>query len=297
MKALIHIGTHKTATTAFQHIMYNGAKQLKDFGIYYPIGQSYSHNLLAREIRDGKTSLLIAHAKKALDLSNGEGILFISSEELEYLLIDPVKAVNIENELLSLGYTDIYWNLTCRDPFNYLQSLYAELSKNNGIIVDYKELTLAIVKYGYFKLFSKKTLNTYVFDYSKYCNNFKELVNGKLYITSFNDFVRKFPGESLLRIAFDLAGSPKVTANLLLEEYGVFYQANINQISNKSPNELDVEISYSAKFFGFRNKKTIFTRDTNLGHLICTMAEQRLARKKEMEKQSRKLFKETFKCL
>ncbi len=168
MDVFIHIGCHKTATSSFQTLASSQIDSLSKLSIFYPNSPSCCHKEVSRELEFGNLEYLSVLANRYIEVNNGKGVLLISSEDLEGLLIYPNKALLIENLLYKSGYKNIYWYLTSRIQFEYFESLYSELSKGNGLTVEYRYLAECILKYGYYEAMLPKGNISYIFDYKRF---------------------------------------------------------------------------------------------------------------------------------
>ena len=133
-KVVLHIGTHKTATTTIQDIFWTNADLLEQHGLIYPHlreRQTGHHGLVLNfphmpkifQLPDGDegtlTALPEAHAGK-------DATLFLSSEEFsrDRCLVDAARL----RDLLS-GLDEIEVICVLRPQWEYLQSAYVEVSR------------------------------------------------------------------------------------------------------------------------------------------------------------------------
>lgn len=164
-KVILHIGTHKTATTTIQDMFWTNADLLAQHGVIYPrLNKITGHHGLVFDwgnlpevyrLPQGSRGTL---AQIAHDYAKGDQTVFLSSEE--FSRGDPNGAVNFAEvrEILK-NFDQIEVVCVLRTQWEFLQSVYLELSKkwqpprppalvqnalNNGMIaglwVDYNGL-------------------------------------------------------------------------------------------------------------------------------------------------------------
>ena len=76
MKLLLHIGTHKTGTTALQQFLYANRALLAVFGFYYatPPHRLQEVNVIADALNAGNTDVVRTFFAKQLDLAERSGV-------------------------------------------------------------------------------------------------------------------------------------------------------------------------------------------------------------------------------
>ena len=154
MKLLLHIGTHKTGTTALQQFLYANRELLATFGFYYatPPHRLQEVNVIANALNAGNTDVVQTFFAKQLDLAERSGVeTILASAENFYAMgvLDAmkrreicVKAVERDRALIetlhSLLPADIgVCQSVCyfRRPDRYAESLYGQHVKK-GILFD-----------------------------------------------------------------------------------------------------------------------------------------------------------------
>jgi hypothetical protein len=137
-KVVLHIGTHKTATTTIQNTFHANRGLLARHGLKYPdIGRTQGHHGLVMKwitlpdifaIHGGPDA---AWARIAGLAAKDDATVFISSEE--FSRGHPKPRVNFREvrKLLS-GFDQIEVICTLRDQVSYLQSIYLEVSKRQA---------------------------------------------------------------------------------------------------------------------------------------------------------------------
>lgn len=134
-KIIVHIGTHKTATTTIQQRFWSFAPELADHGLVYPLlSDSPGHHGLvvpwspaAEEYRlPGGTEA--AFAQIAQDYGDSDYTVLLSSEE--FSRAEPKGGVNYDalRRLLD-GFDEIEIICLLRPQWQFIQSVYLELSK------------------------------------------------------------------------------------------------------------------------------------------------------------------------
>jgi hypothetical protein len=91
MRLVLHIGLHKTASTAFQTLCRDNAARLLEHGVHWRVHEGYPAH------HDEAWSLLRGEARRVTDMAEAreagaDRCALISSEELDYVLQVPQKA-------------------------------------------------------------------------------------------------------------------------------------------------------------------------------------------------------------
>ncbi|MCX7568054.1 hypothetical protein OS189_17055 [Sulfitobacter sp. F26169L] len=152
-KVVLHIGTHKTATTTIQDMFHKNAGLLEQHGVVYPrIGRVTGHHGLVYDwgrlppvfqlevsSLDALTWIAREHAHKK------DVTVFLSSEE--FSRVDPDVAVDFAavRERLS-AFDEIEVVCVLRTQWRFLQSVYLELSRNQNPVRPPKIVANAIEK-------------------------------------------------------------------------------------------------------------------------------------------------------
>ena len=134
-KVVIHIGTHKTASTTIQDMFAHNAELLKQHGVIYPrLGRSAGHHGLVMSWNKLPEVYAISGGGPAAlrqisdDYGSGDHTVFLSSEEFsrgaEGSQVDFAKL----RGLLS-GFAEIEVICVLRSQWRFLQSVYLEVSK------------------------------------------------------------------------------------------------------------------------------------------------------------------------
>jgi hypothetical protein len=133
-KAVIHIGTHKTATTLIQDVLAKNRSILKQNNIIYPtIGRFSGHHMLASEwIAINQSYLPIGGHDKTWQYlvntyANSDKTVVLSSEEFSRAFPTRVNMAELRERLSAFDQVEIVCFL--RDQKSFLQSIYLEISK------------------------------------------------------------------------------------------------------------------------------------------------------------------------
>lgn len=126
MKIILHIGTHKTGSTALQMCFNENREAIREAGVYYPEGQGRwpGHPKLAWWFRDGKIKECEEYLSRAVEAATEHGCdrIFISSEEFSQM---PVKHLSLLKEF---GTVQVLVFLRAQD--HYLESMYNQHVKS-----------------------------------------------------------------------------------------------------------------------------------------------------------------------
>lgn len=133
-RLVLHIGTHKTATTTLQDTFAANRALLAREGLIYPkIGQATGHHGLVMEWLALPPVYALPGGPAAAwgriaALARGPGVVFLSSEE--FSRGQPLPRVDFRALRQRLaGFEGVTVLCTLRDQLSYLQSIYLEVSK------------------------------------------------------------------------------------------------------------------------------------------------------------------------
>lgn len=135
-KLVLHIGTHKTATTTIQDMFDRNAKLLAKNGLIYPkLGKAAGHHGLAMDwnrlpkIYELPGGSLASVKRIAEDYGQGDHTVFLSSEELSRG--DPNGRVDFTAlRAAAQGFDQIEVICVLREQWQFIQSIYLEVSKS-----------------------------------------------------------------------------------------------------------------------------------------------------------------------
>jgi len=135
-KVVIHIGTHKAASTTIQDMFAHNADLLQQHGIIYPrLGRSAGHHGLVMSWNKLPEAYAISGGGPAAlrrisdDYGSGDHTVFLSSEEFSRGA-DGKQVDFAELRSLLSGFAEIEVICVLRQQWRFLQSIYLEVSKN-----------------------------------------------------------------------------------------------------------------------------------------------------------------------
>jgi hypothetical protein len=202
MRLVLHIGLHKTASTAFQTLCRDNAARLLEHGVHWRVHEGYpAHHDTAWPMLRGERGAVAAYLAEAGDA--GATCALISSEELDYVLQVPQKAQAIEAEARETGVTDIRWVAALRRPSEAFRSNISELTKH-GIHVDPLQGYMEVMRTG--GLHFSGRLNGgvefwnwfFTFDYGRYFDRLRAAVSGRVVAYDYRA-ADLLPGAPILR--------------------------------------------------------------------------------------------------
>lgn len=143
---MLHVGTHKTGTTALQKTLLSQHSDLIGAGVLYPLGvlkPGYvAHHPFARALLSEKFRSEFPRILQKLDAERAEaGVpnVLISSELLESISRDPER-IQYLNDCLHSCFSDIFVVAVTRAAESYFLSLYKELSRVRTLSWNFSEM-------------------------------------------------------------------------------------------------------------------------------------------------------------
>jgi hypothetical protein len=137
-KIIIHIGTHKTATTSIQGMMFHNRALLAKKNIIIPvIGKSCGHHSLVTEWINMKPDFQLPNGPDAAwnslvkKYAHKDVTVFISSEEFSRIQPKCVNMRQLRERVRAFDKVEIVCVL--RNQINFVQSVYMEISKNRNM--------------------------------------------------------------------------------------------------------------------------------------------------------------------
>ncbi len=279
MRLVVHAGTHKTATTAFQEICHHNRAALMAAGICYPEWEKRkNHGFLALSLRQGDT----AHVGKLLSravrrCAPGDTIL-ISGEGLERCFVDVKMAFDLEDIAHRCGIDTVEWVVVERQPFDYFQSLYGELCKQY-LAMNYVEMAETILKHGFLSAACKYYDYMFVFDGRKFFTEFPAYRGATLHVLPFQTFTRPYPGHAIIA---DILARAAVADALALPD---------TDPSNERFSPAEIERRYACNFLGLRPDAPL---DDASRALVESLISRRLAQIADVQDDLARRFDKRF---
>lgn len=281
MKLVIHAGLHKTATSTFQKICRLNEDLLLRGDVMYPrFKEEDQHSFLMWRIQNGDDQSLKDLLRDAKQQVPEHGTVLLSGEDFENCIIEIDIALRVEEMATELGFDAIEWVFVTRNPFEYLNSSYAENCKHD-ITINYELMATAILREGFITLASANFRRHSVFDYARFFERFQSSVSGGLRRLDYRDFCDGFPGRSFLQ---DVLGA-EIGVDLL----GQFEVPTKRENARMTPRI--VEYLYLCNFIGMKPDPDFFkSNKAVLDPLIKT----RVQAQKRMQQTFERKFAERF---
>ena len=287
LRAVIHAGLHKTATTSFQKCCSQLHDELIEQGIYYPQYNSNNHNQLI-----GRPDLnwVKSTVKDARSSAGSDGCLLISAENLEYHFHQNLPK-RIEAALFRAGVERVDWVLCFRNPFEAYSSLYGQLSlgrqniKGARSILQFEATGHLIAARHRLTLQSRAHTQHFYFNYPTLISDLRRKLKGQVLGISFKDFTKRanLPGDLLIQA---LARDGDVFSDL---------SSTLPNHRNSSPSHEQIERNYLRRFLGFDDSVDNTNSDDSSEPAWFEQAlKSRLETRARQEARIRRLFKRTF---
>lgn len=288
MRAIVHIGSHKSATTTFQHINLVNRERLQAAGIFYfsPAAWGPSHNILSIELQNQSTTTLEKVIRECGNRLGENGVLLISSENLEGSIYGQLD-LRPFHDVLEKNCESIDYIFVERKPFDYFESLYCEKAKWK-IAYEYEEMAREICNYGHINIDNPDHKWGFCFNASKHLNVFKSQYSS-LRIIPFQEYLAGYPGKIIHKLALDLT----CTGQNMTEELSDYYLNNPDkQILNARDPDFNVELSYSAAFLGI--KQETFDKSPEVKGICLMLAAYRLRLRQQKRERIKNMFEASF---
>lgn len=184
-KIILHVGTHKTGTTAIQSMLSINSEYLKNNWVLYPsagrFGRFGGHHNIAAQLNNDKKIFknkfgtlenLCAEIKKT-----NFSTVIISSESFQCLYSKPDKLRILNNCFEECGYsTEVI--IFFRDQISYMEKLYRELLKY-GMDIAFEEYAEEILNSGKFIYNHAEDSEIFSFTYEDIIKGFAEVFGKK----------------------------------------------------------------------------------------------------------------------
>lgn len=244
MRLIIHMGCHKTGTTSFQRTCAALVDVLEAAGVVYDTrgiqsGPSHQHSGLVWEAALGDFSSFRSMIQAAQE-KKGAHTLLISGEAFENCLVQVDLGRRFEEEARDCGIEQVQWIVVHRDPFDYFQSLYAQVS-NSPTILSYAGAAGLVLKTGHLTVANHNFSPILVFDIQKFLDSFSDAVSGSVEAIPYESFREPSAGRILLDRFLDKDELETALDALNLRSV----RLNVRRTRYR------VENDYTAMFFGF----------------------------------------------
>ena len=275
-RLVIHIGTHKTATTTFQRICFTFKEFLLQKDIYYPTLEDYprlrNHAPVAWNLDQINKSEGQKYLEKILSSSHDKehSTTLLSSEDFENMLVNHKILEQIIQTASKLRFDSIEILTVIRNPKDYLNSIYNELSKH-GAIIDYPTIIRRVEKTGYFAYSGGNFNYLFAINTLPLMNELRDkFPNITFHHYSFEEFTNSYPGKSFIYNLLSREVSQKLET-LDLKRHGAF-------LGNESLSEIETETLYAMNSLGIKDPEKI---DNNLKNIIKQITNIRLSRARQ----------------
>ena len=287
MKRLIlHIGTHKTASTSFQRICFGFKNLLAQYNICYPEMEDCpglnNHAPVAWLFDQRDKSIGQQYLETILNSSQCKECTttLMSSEDLENILINHSILEQILEVAYKCEFEEVELVIVTRDSRKYLQSIYNQLSKH-GAILDYPTITYLADKAGYFSCSLSHFNYHFAIKVMPFINELRrKFPNITIHDYSFEEFTEVYAGKILISNELSKIVAQKIEL-LDLESLNIIS-------SNESMSELEVEKQYAANILSVSPSQEI---SRSLKNLIEEIAIHRLERTRQGKDLADFLFK------
>ena len=287
LRAVIHAGLHKTATTSFQKCCSQLHDELIQQGIYYPQCNSNNHNPLI-----GRPNLnwVKSTVRDARSSAGSDSCLLISAENLEYHFHQNLPK-RMEAALFRAGVERVDWVLCFRRPFETFSSLYGQLSlgrqniKGARSILQFEATGHLISARHTLTLQSRAHTQHFYFNYPALISDLRRKLKGQVLGISFKDFTERanLPGDLLIQA---LARNGEVFSDL---------SSTLPNHRNTSPSREQIERNYLRRFLGLNDSDDRTGSDDRSEPPWFEQAlKSRLDTRARQERRIRRLFKRTF---
>jgi hypothetical protein len=154
-RACVHVGTHKTGSTALQVFLAMNRQLLLDAGVCYPrsgrvgLGENLTtpgHHQIAMDMLADRGSSSLENLVLEIRSSDVPTVV-LSSEEFAILAAVPDWMARLKDALLGAGYAPVAIVYLRAQPF-YAESVFAEMAKN-GYLVDIDAYLAGILADGH----------------------------------------------------------------------------------------------------------------------------------------------------
>ena len=208
-------------------------------GIYFPLPiAGPGHHEWAHQASRGQLTFVDRLVESATATVGSSGSILVSSEDFENLLAHPQLAAALEAKFVQCGCSKVTWGFSIRSQYDYLVSLYAELSKH-GVVMNIRSMADQAIRAGRLEVSNGVSDWVFVFDYVEAFDRFAREVSGRVAVSDFADETLVFPGSAILR----LMSLPDATLERIATNDSVWHSSGRNR---RLP-PLEVERRYATK--------------------------------------------------
>ena len=183
-------------------------------------------------------------------------------------------ANHLESLAREIGFSEIEWIFVKRTPFDYIKSLYSELSKY-GLILEFNQLYKIIMETGYYQVSNHFYSNIYIFDLIKRIECFKRKNLSQISIIKFEDFVNPYLGLTILN---KLLPANKLN-KLELRNEKIFTE-------NKRLSSQQIEFNYLCNFLSLSPQSKTYENNKALFDNLISYRQRKINERNEIIKES-----------
>ena len=209
----VHVGTHKTGTTAIQHFLAANRKLLAYGGLYYPRSGWLSpdlpghHNVAFELAGDASFDPALGSLADVVGEFASAGVprVCLSSENFEYLHVREDALLALRNAIAAAGYRPRIVAYV-RSQDEYAESLFAELVKH-GMLTTFDSFLADVAEHG---LVRYDQAWAFRFDYAKLLDRFAAVFGADAMIV--RGYRNDAAPESLIQDFLDTVGVERPSA-------------------------------------------------------------------------------------
>ena len=175
-----------------------------------------------------------------------------------------------------VGFDEIEWIFVKRNPFDYLKSLYSELSKY-GLIIDFHQLYRMIMIHGYYNISHQFYNYIYIFDLYNLVESFKINHSSTITIFQFEDFKVPYLGSPILN---------KLIPNNKSNKFAFKSTEEKNISENKSLNSRQIEFNYICNFLRLSPEIKTYEKNEFIFHNLINHRQNNINKENETIKKS-----------
>ena len=189
---------------------------LRRMGVLYPdYGGETQHSKLMWDVQRSGDTPLLAYLAECREAAAGAcHTVLLSGEDFENALVDLSLAQRIERAALGAGFDALVWAVVHRQPAEYAESIYAEMSKHD-VVLRRSTVLEALAQSGCLYVSTKEFNYIFALDYERFAGDFAAALSGKVWAIPMDEFVAGRPGACLLA---ELVPAPELDSFLAAAE-------------------------------------------------------------------------------